>query len=168
MVPFFFWSLNCSQVTWPPWCPQWYNFFATPRYPAKFEVNSACVTWYTKFSLHSLSDLGIVHKSHNNHDGVTDIIPLSPQHIWQSLKSILQVELEIQSLVLILYLVCKLYLSHVVSIMTSSIQIYVIPTYLTKFEVKNRFLILFGCLWEWLICACVKEIFKKKMENVCN
>ena len=35
----------------------------------------------------------------------------------------LQVELETQSLVLILYLVCKLYLGHVVTIMTSSIQI---------------------------------------------
>ena len=63
----------------------------------------------------------IVQKSRVIHDDVIDVIPLSPQNIWQSLKSILQVELEIQSLVLILYLVCKLYLGHVVTIMTSSI-----------------------------------------------
>ena len=63
----------------------------------------------------------IVQKSRVIHDDVIDVIPLSPQNIWQSLKSILQVELEIQSLVLILYLVCKLYLGHVVIIMTSSI-----------------------------------------------
>ena len=65
----------------------------------------------------------IVQKSRVIHDDVIDVIPLSPQNIWQSLKSILQVELEIQSLVLILYLVCKLYLGHVVTIMTSSIEI---------------------------------------------
>ena len=63
----------------------------------------------------------IVQKSRVIHDDVIDVIPLSPQNIWQSLKSILQVELEIQSLVLILYLVCKLYLGHVVTIMTSPI-----------------------------------------------
>ena len=63
----------------------------------------------------------IVQKSRVIHDDVIDVIPLSPQNIWQSLKSILQVELEIQSLVLMLYLVCKLYLGHVVTIMTSSI-----------------------------------------------
>ena len=120
---FCFWSLNCSQVTWPPWCPQWFNFFATPMYPAKFEVNSTCVTWYTKSSPRSPSGLGTAHKSRDNHDDVIDVIPLSPQHICQSLKSILLVELEIQNLVLILYLVCKLYLGHVVTIMKSSIQI---------------------------------------------
>ena len=63
----------------------------------------------------------IVQNTRVIHDDVIDVIPLSPQNIWQSLKSILQVELEIQSLVLILYLVCKLYLGHVVTIMTSSI-----------------------------------------------
>ena len=64
--------------------PQWCDFFATSTCTAKFQVNSACVTWYTKSSLHSLSGLEIVHKSRNNHDDIIDVIPLSLQHTWQS------------------------------------------------------------------------------------
>ena len=50
-------------------------FSATTTYPVKFEANSACVTWYGKSSLHSLSDLEIVHKSRDSHDDVIDVIP---------------------------------------------------------------------------------------------
>ena len=102
---FCFWSVYSSQVTW-----------LHTQQSLKSVVHV-----YTKSSPHSLSDMEIVQKSRVIHDDVIDVIPLSPQNIWQSLKSILQVELEIQSLVLILYLVCKLYLGHVVTIMTSSI-----------------------------------------------
>ena len=42
-----------------------------------------------------VSGLLIVAKSHDSHGDIIYVIPLSPQHIWQSLKSILQVELEV-------------------------------------------------------------------------
>ena len=115
---FCFWSVYSSQVTWLPWCLG--DVFFLPPQHTQQSLKSV-VHVYTKSSPHSLSDMEIVQKSRVIHDDVIDVIPLSPQNIWQSLKSILQVELEIQSLVLILYLVCKLYLGHVVTIMTSSI-----------------------------------------------
>ena len=54
-----------------------------------------------------------------------------------SCKSILHVKVEIQNLVLILYMVCKLYSGHLAIMITSLINSFVSPTYLTKFEVNS-------------------------------
>ena len=81
-------SVNCTQVTWPPWWCHGCNF-------------------------------------------------LSPQHIWQSWKSIVYLKLEMPNLVLIFYLVCKLNLSNVTTIWCHGCNSFVILTYLTKFVVNT-------------------------------
>ena len=56
-------------------------------------------------------------------------------YIWQSLKTLTLIKLEMRHLVLFLHLVCKIYMGHIIKVMKPSINIFV-KKYLCKFQIN--------------------------------
>ena len=75
----------------------------------------------SKVGPHFFSSLWSLPSSRDNQAAVISIIMFSSQHIWWNCRSTIMDQPHIQNLVLIFYLVCKLYPSHITIKMTSPV-----------------------------------------------